>query len=267
MHGWADQSLFFGLGMLVCLGVAFTASPKTQRAEVAPLFGVVFVLGALFARALWVVFSLGSGHDVSWSVALNPLTGGYASMGWMAAGVLVLGVVSLSDTDAGASRRRLDVLIPAGALGLAVARLGCLVRGCDFGRLAAHAPIQVVYQQKSPAFDVFVALDPVRTSTPALHPFALYLSAYTLCCVFVCWRMTTAGTGRRAIAVAFGYVFGRLILEWWRHPFLSPYLGPFSIHQVILLLGLVFLGVLVYRFGEFQSDLEERNAQIIADDV
>lgn len=187
-------------------------------------------------------------------------------MGWMIAAVLVLGMVYLRNRRTVMFDMTIfDAMVPAGVLGLAMARLGCLVRGCDFGRLATDAPVMIDYRQHGIAWQMFYALDPMRTQTPTLHPFALYMSLWSIAVVFVC-LLVRSHDGQRAWWAAFGYIFGRLWIEHWRHPSLSPTFFHLTIHQLFTLIGLVFLFAVVY-WRKRSKKIEEHNAQTVDDDV
>lgn len=259
LASWASQSTFFALGVFAT--TLWLIAQRHQRNLALMLYVAILGLGAIFARALWCVLTLL--HQGTWPLQWwHPIKGGYASMGWMIAAIFILGGYYQR-------RRRVDlfdIMVPAGVVGLALARLGCLVRGCDFGRLAQHAPLMVEYHQQGVAWHLFYSLNPMRAQTPTLHPFALYMSIWSIVVVVCVCFFVRPGDGKRAWWVAFGYLFGRLWIEHWRHPMLSPSVFYLTIHQLFALTGLVFLFAVVY-WRTRSKHIEEYNAQTIDDDV
>ena len=156
------------------------------------------------------------------SVLSGWLVGGFglSSLGAIAGGTAVgLALVGpFRFVDSG----DLDCLIPAGVAGLSVARLGCLVEGCDFGRIGEVGPT-VVYGSGSRAWEYHVAeygLSPMSSTSMAVYPFAGYLAIWGLgCAVFgQWWRRRGAADGKAAVVSGVAFLIGGGAIEWLREP-------------------------------------------------
>ena len=119
-----------------------------------------------------------------------------------------------------------DRLFPGGVAGLAIARLGCLIEGCDFGRpwegLGA-----VIYDRHSRAWAYHVLeyeLSPASPWSLAVHPFAAYLAVWGLCVAGLGeWlRRRSRSDGRGATLSAALFLVGAGVIEWWREPATVP---------------------------------------------
>lgn len=113
--------------------------------------------------------------------------------------------------------RTLDILVPSMMLGVAVARFGCYLNGCCFGRLC-DAVYCVRFPHGSAAFS-FQQARKLVASTDAwslpIHPFALYLSAAALlaAALGVGLRDRRAYAGQAALVALATYLVTAAMLE------------------------------------------------------
>ena len=161
----------------------------------------------------------------------------------------------------------LDVLAPAGALGLAVARIGCFVAGCDFG-LPWSAWASVRYPAWAMAGEARVAsaalLDHIaraRVSDDAIlsapvHPVQLYESLLGLTLFAVLLHLGPRRDGLRVGVLALGYGVGRFFLEALRGDAdrgVQVWGTPFSSSQCVSL-AVVVVAVAVFAWRARRSN-------------
>ena len=180
--------------------------------------------GAAGGRVLWAI--------VEWEYILanpfalvDPFKGGATSFGALAGATLgaalALRLMKVSIW------RYADVLAPPGLIGIAFARVGCLMRSCDFGRVT-DLPWAVQHSMASRIWRVHLSeglvtgFDPM---TAPIHPFPLYLVAWGLCCFLLVFRwpeLFGRAAGQRAVGVAALWCLGRFAIEFVRHPGDAP---------------------------------------------
>lgn len=113
--------------------------------------------------------------------------------------------------------RTLDVVVPSMLLGVGVARVGCFLNGCCFGRLC-DAFYCVRFPDGSAAFS-FQQARKLVASTDAwslpIHPFALYLAAAAIlgAALGVWVRERRAYAGQAALVALAAYLLGAALLE------------------------------------------------------
>jgi phosphatidylglycerol---prolipoprotein diacylglyceryl transferase len=212
----------FGFGLVVTLRLAERAGLPRQEAFGACLLALF--AGVLGARVGFVVlhpsevgslaaaFSLQNG-GLSGSVGLAV---GTATLVWQA---LRRGLAAALLLDAGA---------PGFALGVALARVGCWLEGCDFGKpLAPSAPTWLArlgaFPTGSPVWATQVAahaLLPSAAFSLPVHPSELYEAAGALGVVvvacFLLARQRRAGT--TALTVFGSYAVLRVLVDLTRPP-------------------------------------------------
>jgi prolipoprotein diacylglyceryltransferase len=218
------------------------------------VFGGCVVIGAVTSRVFWLFLEPSVdfgrlGHD-PWTI-FDPRLGGHSSFGALAGALAVVGLWARSASQktwhgprTWSVRASVDALAVGGLGGLALARLGCLANGCDFGK-QTDLGWAVRHGPGTDAFHThvergWVALD-AAWSAP-VHPFALYLVVGTLS--IVAWAVWAIGArrfnpGRVALWACGAYLGLRFAAEWTRDDatVLNLYAG-FNIHHLFALLGL-----------------------------
>lgn len=185
-----------GLGLLLAFAVSWWLARRdgTRWPEVIATLAWSVVAAVVGARA-WslIAWWCSDPEEVRW--IWDPLDGaGYASAGGLVAAAVTL-FVARTLFGAGAFRRIVDAVVPAGFAGLALARLGCVFERCDPGRPTA----------------LFGVLYPDGAS---LHAFGAYITFPTL--ILVAIGAFRPADGRRAVFVAMGYAVVRFVAEFAR---------------------------------------------------
>lgn len=261
--GGVSQSMLIGLGMWVAFAYLWTFAPRfgVRRDAAIACFGAGGVGGVVGARGMWwftqAVSQGGAGgggffgREVFWA-ALNPMTPGYSSLGFLAgAGMVVWGMDRWGQEDRGSRGRLLDVVVLAGLLGLVFARLGCVFNGCDFGRVSGEHWFSIRYARGSLAWQQHLVDGLIGSeqmwSLPT-HGFALYSAGGTLLVVIAVslWAWRRAGeqmlggvVARRAI---FAFCCIQFALEFLRESSFGVTLqAQLNINQIALLGALAFV--------------------------
>jgi phosphatidylglycerol---prolipoprotein diacylglyceryl transferase len=122
----------------------------------------------------------------------------------------------------------MDAAAPVAAVGLALARVGCFLTGCDYGgpcdisAVAVRYPawsVPVQQQLSAPAHVDHVARTWIAEASVAslpIHPVQLYESLLGLCLFIGLLFVDPARPWRRALTLAGGYALGRFLLEFLR---------------------------------------------------
>jgi len=128
-----------------------------------------------------------------------------------------------------------DMFSPYLALGYAVVRVGCFLRGCCYGNITS-GPWGVVF----PYIDSF-----------SRYPTQLFSSALNLLLfVFLLWLYKRRSfSGQIFISYLLGYGIYRFIIEFFRYS--AIYIGPFTLAQVYTL-GLLAVGLGLYYWRQRQ---------------
>lgn len=233
------QELFVGMGCLLMASLALWRGRRRGVEEwvVVAAVGLCGVGAVLGARILWAgVGGPGaSGLADSWAMWVDPRYGGFASLGGVAGGGLVLaGLRTRLPTER--FWRLADVLVPAGLLGLAVARLGCLSAGCDFGAVA-ELPWSVRYPADAPAWRVHLEAGLLGAGAEwsrPVHPFPLYdIGVILLAAALGQVVSVRAGLGAAVTGVA--YLSGRVAVEEFRGPQEAVVAAGLNVHQLFAL--------------------------------
>lgn len=256
---WVPIQTIHALGLLVIFGWVLLSVPRGERWLVGPVCLISAAMAALGGRAMWLATQMLSGIEVPNWAWLHPTAGGYASLGFVGGGAVVLaslGILWRKNPLRIASW--LDALVPAGAVGLGVARLGCMIRGCDVGVEAPHGLVVVEYTRVVPAV----------TNLGVHHPFALYLGGATVLWTLCVCMLVPKGRAKRALWVGAGYFVLRAALESLRHPSQVPTLAGWSVHTLLAMVGLAIVGVIGYGAQHLiaPSVREVERAQINHDD-
>ncbi|MFU8802554.1 MAG: prolipoprotein diacylglyceryl transferase family protein [Bradymonadaceae bacterium] len=243
-------SLWIGVGIWLAFIYAMLMSPAhgVRRVEAGAMLGwcgLGALAGAPVVGAIFGVFITGQSSGT-----------GFSSLGVLLGAVLAAG---LAWPVIGRDRwlGLLDVVVPSGLVGLAIGHLGCLFRGCDFGRIT-EAGWAVEYAQGSGPWlwhQVQGETLPGAAASMATHPFGAYLGAGTLAVVaggvLWKWRRPQLAPGLIAFATALGYLGARLLVELSREPVFMPEWGR-GVHLLHPLLAAGIVGVLVLWYGVFQ---------------
>jgi len=193
-------ALAFGVGLVLTLRAARRAGLEGEVVLGACL--VALFAGVLGARGGFVV--LHARELASFSEAFSLRNGGLSGTVGLVTGVAALAFEARRRRVSW--RRLFDCAAPAFALGVVLARLGCWLDGCDFGRrLPVGAPAWLArlgsFPVGSPAFvEQVVARELPADALRALavHPSELYESVAALALVAV-----ALGLARRAPAAGF----------------------------------------------------------------
>jgi len=247
MHQWPGQEIWIGCGLLVAiLGAVARARYRDLDGRVAfALAGAFGLSGLVGARLLWAL--AGSGGPVRsaapWSVIWRAGGTGFASFGGLAGAGAVAAVVG-SAMEESRWRRFQDAVVPVGFVGLAVARVGCIEAGCDFGR-RADAWWGLRYSVETPAHAAHLAkgwIGPGEVWSLATHPFPLYLVGVTVVAVLA--GHLAGPEGNEAATVAGLYCAGRFCAEWFRSPLtdLAWLGGTVGSNQIWAAIGLAIVG-------------------------
>ncbi|QDG54479.1 hypothetical protein FIV42_28160 [Persicimonas caeni] len=242
------QSVWMGAGLLVAAAIAVGAGRmrRVPASEILALFGLCVVVGAASSRVFWVLAA--PSVDIGVAVAhlgelLDPRNGGYSSFGAFGGAAAVVALWCYLQRHEAWALRAIDALVLGGLSGLALARVGCLANGCDFGR-PAQLPWSIQYPAGSEAFALHVEsgriLADASWSAP-VHPFPLYMAAGTLLIVAIGLGVLSRGQsspGRVAVLAAGAYLLWRFAMEWTRAPSTVASWGAVNIHHLLAVIGL-----------------------------
>ncbi len=215
-----DQPALSTFGGLVAAAVAIRWAKRSGLVwwKAAAAVGGAAVFAVIFARVFWVLTALELVAREP-TMIFNPMRGGQVSFGALAgAGVgAALTLYVLKEKI----RPYADVLAPPGLFGIAMARVGCLMRCCDYGQVTEW-PWAVRYPPGTAAFRRHVRMDWVDsadTLSLAVHPFPLYLGAWAALCGVIALmfpHLYGREPGQRAVGTGLLYLAGRFVLECWR---------------------------------------------------
>ena len=248
----------------------------TQSAMLLVAFFVVALVGALRISAskynlrdyllgmALCLFSAAFGAHLL-SVASNPLKilqnplklitfwkGGFSSLGAVALGMTTFGLFLRYRKQSVWGYA--DILTPVALLGLSVARLGCFLRGCDYGRMTS-LPVGIRFPIGTPVYLAHRSHDlvgPYQLWSLPVHPYPLYLSSWSLL-LFICFsyfsnqesKTMKHSIGHRSLIIAYLYFGGRFVIEFTRSPFSGYTFGLFNFSQFLCLTAITLL----YIFG------------------
>ncbi|MGD9142171.1 MAG: prolipoprotein diacylglyceryl transferase [bacterium] len=214
--------------------------------------GLVILLSSVAgSRFLYVISHLSDFSGDPWGV-FKVWEGGLTFYGGLIAAV-VTGVLYIK-------RRRLpaseitDILAPQIALGIAIARVGCFLNGCCFGK-ESSLPWACAFPPDSLAGSVMHGL--------RLHPVQIYAVIANLIIAIALWRLLKrklpAGTVFSCLLVFYGA--WRFIVDFWRYYEDEMLLGSggvsVSVNQVVsIVLIIVGIGLLLRsrKHGGTQSE-------------
>jgi phosphatidylglycerol:prolipoprotein diacylglycerol transferase len=147
----------------------------------------------------------------------------------------------------------LDALAPVGCLATFFGRWGCLLAGCDFGRVTS-LPWGMRYPPGSSAYLAHIAgggLEPHTALSLPTHPLPIYLSLNGLglfLVLSVIWRRTRHRPGTTLAAFWLLYGVTRFFWEFLRDPAAGGAAVGLSVSQWMCLLAIgIALGILLLK--------------------
>lgn len=171
--------------------------------------------------------------------------GGFSSLGVYAGAVL--GLLAYTRAAALPFWRFADAFAPGLLISAALARLSCLFKGCDFGRVAPGLPWAIRYPRGSKAFEYLEGLglvgDYQRVGLP-MHPFPLYEALPALVAgiaVIASPGLFGSGEGQRASGCAAAYCLARAVAEQFRGDALTLSIGVSVVQLLCLGAALTFI--------------------------
>lgn len=208
------------------------------------LCGAVFFAGA---RALFVV--------VNWKhFSVNPADiirfrdGGFSVHGGLLlAGMAATAYMRFNFSDVYTFG---DIVAPFVALSISIARIGCFLRGCCFGKISRH-PWAVTFSPQSPAYayqSMHGLLVPGTGCTLAVHPSQLYESGASLLLSLMLFSMQRKDhpAGRTMLTFIAGYSLIRLFLDRFRADIQLSIWGVKSVLDIInIFLLIISLNILI----------------------
>ncbi|MDY6827348.1 MAG: prolipoprotein diacylglyceryl transferase [Bacillota bacterium] len=210
---------FFGMVALLYLAVAAVYHFRRSRLgffkTTAVLLVVIisFFIGARLLYGLLYFEEMIANPDLLGEISFRNFTlfGGLAAAllaWWLLAKILGLPFLKLTDT-----------LAPHVGVGTAIARIGCFLNGCCYGKVT-DLPWAVVFPIGSPVHinQVYFTESPFLLVPQPVHPTQLYEMAAGLLAALVSWLVYRRRTGDGAAAAVFGLVFtaGRFVTYFFR---------------------------------------------------
>lgn len=248
---WEVQSYGFFIGVALLLGWFIALQLAKERGLDAQRLGPVYVAAAaaalVGARSAWVLQHPEAYDGLASLVTLRagtlaPFAGGF--VGLLVAG----GLAARAKTPVWAWY---DALAPAIAVGGVLERIGALLAGVGFGRLAVDLPIAIRFGEGSPAFEhhrrtLENLMAPGTTESLSVHPSQLYAVVLGLGAVAFCrwlWKRRRF-EGEVFVGFAMYALAARsLVEEWFRADAAAPVLGMFNGGQMfaVAMLGALWI--------------------------
>ncbi|PIP17903.1 MAG: prolipoprotein diacylglyceryl transferase [Parcubacteria group bacterium CG23_combo_of_CG06-09_8_20_14_all_35_9] len=139
-----------------------------------------------------------------------------------------------------------DICALAGALGLAIGRVGCFLNGCCFGR-QTHLPWGIIYSEESLAGEVGLGNVPI-------HPTQLYMSlnAFLIFIILYNLKKRKKFDGFLFLSFLILYSLGRFLIDSFRpwQPsdyILSPPFRGLSLSHLVCMVIFVVSGLLLWK--------------------
>jgi phosphatidylglycerol:prolipoprotein diacylglycerol transferase len=203
----------YGVMLAVAFWVGIELSARiARRRGYDPLLivdlGLVILLSSVVgSRLLYVITHIDDFRGDLWGV-FKVWEGGLTFYGGLVAAVL-LGVLFLKrrGQPVGAIT---DILAPQIALGVSIARVGCFLNGCCFGK-ESGLPWACVFPSDSLAGSVMHGLH--------LHPVQLYAAIANLLIALILWRLLKGNLRAGSVFAWLLILYGgwRFIIDFWRY--------------------------------------------------
>lgn len=204
---------------------------------------VLAVVGSMLGSKLLYLLQYGPGLLLTSGAVFEIRSGGYSLYGGLIGGCLPPFIyLRWKRLDAAAFA---DACAPAMALGLALTRIGCFLRGCNFGS-PTDLPWGVSFPPDSEAFAKQVGQNlvaPDAAGTLPVHPAQLYevLLGLILLTLALKWAPGWRYSGRpQLIAI---YAVARFGMEFLRADSNGAVLGPLNFPQLVSLCIVLFCTV------------------------
>ena len=255
---------------LICgwgLTLRLASPPPRLERQLQDTLVVSAVCGLLASRASFVLVSSDRFPELEF-LALRQ--GGLLGMGALLGGLL--GAYLFCRQLALDFWQWLDWVAPGFVLGTALVRVGCYLNGCGYGvPLAENAPGWLSALGRFPRWQdpvdgpiegsaawlqqvVQGRLEPEATWTHPVHPVQLYEAVGALGLLLFAWLLTRRRlpTGQTGLAIVFGYVMLRFVVEAFRGDIERGLWGP-SLHPAVLLgIGLLLFAA-AFAYGPATS--------------
>ncbi|MCK4700501.1 MAG: prolipoprotein diacylglyceryl transferase, partial [Bacteroidales bacterium] len=148
---------------------------------------------------------------------------------------------------------------------MAIQRVGCLMRGCCFGK-PTNLPWAIKYSFESMPYHVHLnsgLIDPISNTSLSIHPTQLYQIIYCLAIVFIIWRIRKfwKAPGNLFFSSVILYGVFRFFSEFFRDPAADGNLGGIFVglkyvQWGILIFILVFYAYIIYRERSWRLKLK-----------
>ena len=219
--------------------------------------GLVILLSSVAgSRLLYVLNHMDDFRGDFWGV-FRVWEGGLTFYGGLVAAV-ILGVLFLRRRHESVAEIT-DILAPQIALGISIARVGCFLNGCCFGKESA-LPWACVFPSDSLAGSVMYGL--------RIHPVQLYATAANLVIAGILWRLLKKRLPAGSVFAWLLMLYGgwRFLVDFWRYYENEVLIGgaglQFSYNQVVsVILVLIGIGLLLRsrKHGRIQSQADLRS--------
>lgn len=235
--------IFYALGFIPAVGVALWIARERRYPLLTILDIVVLIILAVLIGAPLIVMALRP---------FAPEIPDNFSFAQLLAAFVALGVRYLTSDRRVPATGLLDLLAPAAALYIAIARLGCFASGCCHGKPAWGVPWAVTFHDPHSAS--------IYRGMP-VHPTQLYEAVG--CFLLFLWLMALRNRpqwrGRLFWLFLGGYGVLRFVVEIYRGD-VKPMVGELALAQVICI-GLVLVsGVMLARGWRLHLRVQEESA-------
>ncbi len=203
----------YGVMLAIAFWVGIEVSARIARRRghdpiVMVDLGLVILLSSVVgSRLLYVVTHLGAFRGDPWGV-LRVWEGGLTFYGGFIAAV-VAGVLYLVLKKLPVGEMT-DILAPQIALGIAIARIGCFLNGCCFGK-ESTLPWACVFPPDSLAGSV---MDGAH-----IHPTQIYAVIANVAIAVALWRLLSKRPAPGSVFAGFLMLYGawRFVIDFWRY--------------------------------------------------
>ncbi|MGI6540132.1 MAG: prolipoprotein diacylglyceryl transferase [Bacillota bacterium] len=232
-----------------CLAVAFVVSAlyaiwqgKKKEIDLDDIIDLALyacIASILGARIFYVLLNITSYLDNLVSI-LWMRDGGLSFFGGLAGGVLA-GVLLAKKREIPLGKLA-DVVAPAIAIGYAIGRLGCLLNGCCYGKVAVDLPWALA----------------CGTDGAPRHPTQIYAIIYSVIIFFIlrAWEGRKRFEGEVMWAYIGLYSVARFIVEFWRVG-VRDYFAPLTATQMLCIVLAVLGFGMVYVKSKYPESVAE----------
>ncbi len=251
-----EAGLFQGGALMAAMTlVMLWPRPPAPRDELLAGAGFCALGAGVGARLVWAIAAALRGERLWWdALTAGVWEGGFSSFGALGGALFVMAMIHHRWR---ASRAQLaDFFVPIGLGSLALARLGCVAHGCDFGAIMPDGWESFgmhYHDAHAPAWQWFSSQGGLLADggTPALAPMSLWLSGATILGVIV-WSARALASHRAwqhgllAARLITTYGVIRAVGELWRHPGAGAHLGEVNVN-LVLALAMTMAGLVMWR--------------------